>query len=677
MKLLIRTRQDKIELFNPDLIRDTLIKETTASKKIAEVITEEVVDAIEDSNIDYLTTGIVRELANAKLTEFGLQKLHEKHTTLGVPVYDIEKLIYDGNKGENANVIHNPETVHKYAADQVFKPYALYHILPHDITDMHLRGDFHIHDLEYFAPRPLNCLQHDLSFFIQYGLKVDGTGDHTSVAKPPKHLETLMNHSGEIMLAAQQNMSGGQSMSLWNVFAAPFAVKRSYEEIKQCVQMFIFNLNMAYAARGSQVPFTSINLEFTVPKFLEDEPAYGPNGNIYGVYGDHEEQVRQIQRAFTETLLKGDAYGKPHLFPNTIYSLRDECLKPEFEEDIYLVHELAAKFGTAYFISQTPEWTGGHSNAMGCRTRLNTNWSEDWRKDTLRTGNLAYITLNLPRLVLGERHWEIEDKINHLIDKAIETLLLRREHAEKCLNDYNLMPFLKQDDYYSLDDATLSIGFVGLNEYLGNWGLSFAEKGSRKVGIKLIEGINNILQKKTNELEKEFRWTVLQSPAETTAHRFAMLDKKEFGDEAYAQGSPNSWYYTNSSHLPVNTELLLPQRIKAEEKFHPLTKGGHIFHIWMGESDPDPNALIGLTKKMAIKSQLGFWAYSSAFSLCLGCHQFMRGLQEQCSRCGKNNIEWYDRITGYVQQIGHAKTTSGGWNPGKKNELKDRVRIDY
>lgn len=62
MKLLIRTRQDKIELFNPDLIRDTLIKETTASKKIAEVITEEVVDAIEDSNIDYLTTGIVREL---------------------------------------------------------------------------------------------------------------------------------------------------------------------------------------------------------------------------------------------------------------------------------------------------------------------------------------------------------------------------------------------------------------------------------------------------------------------------------------------------------------------------------------------------------------------------------------------------------------------------------------
>lgn len=667
--MLIRTRKDEIELFDPEEIRNALLKETSASKKLARIITEDVVDSIEDSNIEYLTTSIVRELVNAKLTEFGLETLQEKHTTLGVPVFDIEKLIFEGNKGENANVIRNPETTHKYAADQVFKPYALYHMLPHDIADMHLRGDFHIHDLEYFAPRPLNCLQNDLTFFIRHGLKVDGTGDHTSVAKPPKHLETLMNHSGEILLAAQQNMSGGQSFSLWNVFTAPFAVGRSYEEIKQCVQMFIFNLNMAYAARGSQVPFTSINLEFTVPKFLEDEPAYGPEGKIVGVYGDYEEECRQIQRAFTETLLDGDAYGKPHLFPNTIYSLRADCLKPEFEEDIYQVHKLAAKFGTAYFISQTPKWTGGHSNAMGCRTRLNSNWSEDWRKDTLRTGNLAYITLNLPRLVLTKG--DTEEKIDHLVDKAVEVLLLRRSHAEKCLNDYDLMPFLKQDNYYSLNDATLSVGFVGLNEYLMNIapdeGMNHV--GGKTLGLSLIQHINDSLQRKEDSLDEDFRWTVLQSPAETTAHRFATLDKKEFNSKAFAQGSQNSWYYTNSSHLPVDTELLLPQRIKVEEKFHPLTKGGHIFHVWMGEAKPDPEALSSLTKKMATKSQLGFWAYTPNFSSCLKCHNFMRGLREQCNKCGGDKIEYYSRITGYMQQV-------GGWNPGKKAELKDRKPLN-
>ncbi len=62
---------------------------------------------------------------------------------------------------------------------------------------------------------------------------------------------------------------------------------------------------MAYAARGSQVPFTSINMEFTVPEFLQDEPAYGPKGKLMGVYGDFEDETRALQRAFTEILLGG------------------------------------------------------------------------------------------------------------------------------------------------------------------------------------------------------------------------------------------------------------------------------------------------------------------------------------------------------------------------------------
>lgn len=50
--------------------------------------------------------------------------------------------------------------------------------------------------------------------------------------------------------------------------------------------MLIYNLNMAYAARGSQVPFTSMVLEFGVPKFLQDVTAYGPKGQVVGTYGD-------------------------------------------------------------------------------------------------------------------------------------------------------------------------------------------------------------------------------------------------------------------------------------------------------------------------------------------------------------------------------------------------------
>lgn len=46
--------------------------------------------------------------------------------------------------------------------------------------------------LNFSLEWPLNCMQHDIRTFIKYGLKVDGTGDHTSVAGAPNHIETLM-----------------------------------------------------------------------------------------------------------------------------------------------------------------------------------------------------------------------------------------------------------------------------------------------------------------------------------------------------------------------------------------------------------------------------------------------------------------------------------------------------
>ncbi|MGZ7066669.1 MAG: anaerobic ribonucleoside-triphosphate reductase [Methanobacterium sp.] len=678
-QLKVRTTRDTIEPFDKTKIENTLIVETDASKEVAEEIATDAWKELKKLDVEYLTAPMIREIVNTKLVEHGLETLRRKYTRVGIPVYNITNLIQNGSR-DNANMIHNPETVHKYVADEALKQYSLLHILSNDLADAHMGGDLHIHDLEFFAGRPLNCLQHDLRFFIRNGLKVDGTGDHTSVAGPPKHMETLMNHSGEIMLAAQQNMSGGQSMSLWNVFTAPFAAGLPYDKVKQAVQMFIFNLNMAYAARGSQVPFTSINLEFAVPPFLEDEPAYGPKGQHVGTYGDFEDEVRMLQRAFTETLLAGDSDGKPHLFPNTVYVLRDKILKSEFEEDLRLVHELSAKYGSPYFVNMLPDYRGVNANYMGCRTSLGDNWTGDWDKDTLRTGNLAYVTLNIPRMAYNSRD---EDDIFEYLDSylvlAEQILMLRRERALKCLHEYNLLPFLSQknDDemYYRIENSTLSFGFVGLNEMLLSLlGAGIEDEDSNKFGLKVLDYIND----RANKLKEEtgLRWSVLQTPAESTAYRFAMLDMEKYGDKIIAQGDDKTAYYTNSSHVPVNSDVLLPEKIKIEEKYHSKTLGGHIFHAFMGESYSDPDSLMSLTDKIAHKSDIGFWAYSSALSFCIKCKTLMKGLQDTCATCGETTeVEWYDRITGYVQQVGRSKSASGGWNPGKMQELRDRKRF--
>jgi ribonucleoside-triphosphate reductase len=679
MGITVQSSHDTCEPYSNERVVYYLIDKVGLKESEARKIARAIKRKVHNKFKDIITSAEIREEVNAQLRSRGFTNEAREHERVGVPVNELRELI-KGHNSDNANLTRNPETVHKFGGDRVFKELALM-CLPGDIAKSHNRGNLHIHDLEYLPARPINCLQHDLREFIKGGLKADGSGEHTSVAGPPRQMGTLVNHMGEIMLAGQQNCSGGQGMSLWNVFAAPFAKGLDYDEILQNIQMLVFNLNMAYSNRGGQVPFTSLNTEFTVPKFLEDEPAYGPGGYKIGVYGDFEEETRILNRAFIEVMMEGDYVGKPHLFPNSIWMLRKEMMKNEFEEDLFKVHELSAKYSTPYFGNCLPEWTGGHSNVMGCRTRLNSNWTGDWDIDTLRTGNLAYVTINLPRI---EYKTEVGngffyEELDRVLGLAEEMLLIRREHALKCLGKNKLLPFLTQktqdgEQYYRIENATLSFGFVGMDEMLRAMNISdgIVNREGQKIASEVLAHFNKYAKNLTEETG--YRWTILQTPGETTAHRFAMLDKQYYPDSAIVKGEKDSYYYTNSSHVPVDNSANLIDRVKIESKFHSLTSGGHIQHFWLGESHPNPEALASLTKKIA-RTNCGFFAYSSAFSYCFNCNTFLRGLQEQCPKCASvDEIEWYDRITGYVQQVGHKKDSAGGWNSGKQQELRDRYR---
>jgi len=367
-----------------------------------------------------------------------------------------------------------------------------------------------------------------------------------------------------------------------------------------------------------------------------------------------------LNRAFIEVLTEGDYMGKFHLFPNTIWMLRKEMMKSEFEEDLLAVHQLSSKFSTPYFGNCFPEWTGGHSNIMGCRTRLNANWTGDWDLDTLRTGNLAYVTINLPRIAYKAGDGEYYDELNKVLGLAEEILLLRRQQALKCFKT-NLLPFLAQTNkegemYYRIENATISFGFIGMNEALKAMNIEdgIVSKDGQKMAKNILQYMNEYTKDLTNETG--YRWTILQTPAETTAHRFAMLDMKKYPRQAIVSGDEESYYYTNSSHVPVDeSRYLIPEKIKIESQFHPLTSGGHIFHAFMGESFSDPEGMMSLTKKI-VKTDLGFWAYTNAFSFCFNCNTMMKGLEDNCSNCGSSeDVEQYSRITGYMQQVGRKK----------------------
>lgn len=146
--LFVRTSNEDIDSFNKIKIVAALIRETGLPKETADKIADDVEAQIKASNIKSLSSSLIRELVNARLIEMGLEEEYRLHSRLGMPLYDVEKVIIHANK-ENANVPHNPEATNLTIAENVKKEFALSSVFSPDVTQAHLNGDIHLHDLGF------------------------------------------------------------------------------------------------------------------------------------------------------------------------------------------------------------------------------------------------------------------------------------------------------------------------------------------------------------------------------------------------------------------------------------------------------------------------------------------------------------------------------------------------
>ncbi len=126
-----------------------------ADEETAKDIARRVEKKIQMLGLQSLSGPLIREIANMTLLERGLISYRNVCTRVGTPVFDAH--LIDVGRGfeahDNANLQENAETSHKKKADKISKEQYLLQ-LPPDLADHHLRGDLHIHDLEYFGTRP-------------------------------------------------------------------------------------------------------------------------------------------------------------------------------------------------------------------------------------------------------------------------------------------------------------------------------------------------------------------------------------------------------------------------------------------------------------------------------------------------------------------------------------------
>ncbi|MBO8153441.1 anaerobic ribonucleoside-triphosphate reductase [Thermovirga sp.] len=657
-------------------IRNAMIREAGVEPSLAEEIAIEVEEDISRYGRKRVTTDLIREIVNVKLFQRGLDAKLKDHSRLGLPLYDLERLLLAPNR-ENSNTTHNPESINLSIAERILKEYALKKIFPSDVARAHLSGDIHLHDLG-MVNRPY-CSGQSLAYVIKYGINLPSI---TSVSSPAKHPEVLIAHMSKMTSVLQNNFAGAIGWDAVNMFFAPFLVGVDYKRIKQLAQMMIFEFNQLAGGRGGQVAFTDINLYYEIPKHFRNVEALGPGGIPTGkTYSEYSNEAKKFLKALFEVYLEGDERGQPFFFPKPLLHITDDFFKePGWEECLHLACKVASEKGNTYFVFDR----GGVAKLSEC-CRLSFELTDEDLKEAstpwkMRYSALQNVTVNLPRIAY--RSMGDIDTAFALLDEALELVVKAHECKKRFLEEILSLEeegplaalCVKHDGepYLRMRKASYLVGVLGLEEMIQHLtGKSLHEgQDAMDLGLAVIK----YMDLKCQELSERhgLKIVIEQTPAESTAYRFAKLDIRQFPELApmYIKGNLKTGevYYTNSTHFAYDAPVDPVTRVVEEGRFHPMIKAGAITHVWLGESRPDPKALASLVRKIFTNTENAQVAFSPEFTVCNNCGKVQRGLQEECLSCGSKNVDGITRITGYF-------TKTSSWNSGKKGELKDRLRV--
>lgn len=684
----VRTSDGHILDWDREKIARQIVKETRlvetfygyegADEDSAQDIAREVEDRIRKLGLRSLSGPLIREIMNIVLLERGMVQYRNVCTRVGTPVYDAH--LIDVGRGfeakDNANLQENAETSHKKKADKISKEQYLLQLPPH-LADRHLCGDLHIHDLEYFGSRPF-CQDWDLRYFLYYGLMPDGNGTKASVAGPANRAEVAVLHAVKALGSAQTNFAGGQGYYNFLTFLAPFFEEMPYEEMKQLMQMFVYEMTQMMVARGGQLVFSSVQLSPGVPKLWRDKPCVY-KGKVWDgktsplrTYGEFEREVRLLFKALMEVMLEGDYWGKPFNFPKPEISIEPDFMHedeefnrahpdiPSYEALYLLTFELASKFGTPYYDNQLPAYRGageGISCYQCCAYQFSTVAEKDKDFDRklyfedgmhFSMGSWGVVSLNCPRASYkaGGDQNRLMAELKALMDEAVEVFKIKVRWMD-LIGKNGRMPFAMQRPRdpvtgergamaVDFDGLVFTIGVVGLNEMVQHF--TGSQLHESEDAFRLAVYTMTVMEQYAREITEKHGMTIAlaRTPAETTGQRFAVADllNHEYHDHAkqvikgdlpYALGHLGETrdlpiYYTNGTHVAPGADVTLARRAEIEHVFFPIVDGGNIFHIWLGETRPDPRGLMDMAMKLCQSTQIGYFAFTRDLTVSL--HQF-------------------------------------------------------
>jgi anaerobic ribonucleoside-triphosphate reductase len=632
--MLVRTSHFTLEEFDAHKIANSLIKEAKVPPELAKKAAKEAEKRLRNSKTKYLTAPLVREVVNAILVEKGFEDYRHKLTRLGMPVHEVTALIDAKDHARDSTAILSK------AGKTVLGEYTLLNVFPRDIADAHVSGSIHVKGLGTWILKP-NEVMHDLRFFFQHGLKRDNPLQLS--AEPPQSFESALSIVFNVLSQASRETDETQTCPYFNVFLAPFIKGADIAAIKENLRLFILNVNQhADAALG---------LEPLIPKFVADKAAVGPQGKICGTYTDFAEESRLLASLIIEVFAE-ESFPKPLLNPKLVLKVNKETLADENARTVLLkAHTLAAERGTVYFANALQK---GEKNAVfsasGCK--LEADLSDDWETDTLRTGCLGVVTINLPRIA----HESEKDK-----NKFFEIVKDRCELAARALkikyrglkqHGKSAMPFLTQrsngDTYFRLENCSRIINLAGFREAVeAFYEQSISHEESLKFAEELVQTLIAFKYKFSRRHGKRLFPAVLRSFEASV--RLAQLDVEKYGvAKVKFSGTREKPFYSTTKRLSLqvgNFPYVSSESLEIEKKLKGLNDGGGLSIIELENGDYKPEDLMKFTERVVESQSLEFFTYNRITTYCDNCKKSWVGALHKCPSCGSmSTLTMFDRF---------------------------------
>lgn len=519
--------------------QDDLSVVKTATEKVIEQVNAKYETSVSVENVQNIIENVLIEMGETEVAKTYIRyraertRVRERKTNLMQSLHDItfKDSKDEDAKRENANI--NADTpmgmMLKYGSESA-KHFYLSELIKPEYANAHIRGDIHIHDLDFYA-LTMTCCQIDLIKLFKGGFST-GNG----FLREPNGIRSYASLACIAIQADQNDQHGGQSVPNFD-YAMALGVRKTYKkELRKALEkMLEFE---GYQINNDEFKLMFSNIEVNEGReirmgdekiieaiYNELNKKYAPiNGKMFDAalkmamdetkdatyqamealihnlntmhsragaqvpfsslnYGtDTSEEGRIVMHAILDATIAGLGNGETPIFPIQIFKVKEGInYNPEdpnydlFKKSMYCSGKrlfpnfsfIDAPYNLQYY---KPGDYRTEAAYMGCRTRVVANVYDPTNEIVTGRGNLSFTSINLPRIAL--QLMSVKD-----LDEKLTKFYERLDYLVDLCVGQLLERFAIQQDKYVYNFPFL----MGQGIWLGSDKLKFNDKISEVI----------------------------------------------------------------------------------------------------------------------------------------------------------------------------------------------------